>query len=252
MRFIWVINGTKLRNTIFILIASFFAALVAFIQNQEMSVFSTTEGPRALTSVHTEQPHVALTFDISWGDEQIKPILEILKQKNVKATFFVSGEWAERHPEIIEKIKKDGHEIGSHGMNHTAYTKLDDGEIRKDLTLAESSIYKVSNRRTTLMRPPYGKIDHDVLSIASTLDQQVILWSVNPQDDTNPGYQKIAAYTINHTEKGDIIRLHASDSAKQTYRALPYIIDNIQKKGLSFTTLSDLISDTKVKTKSLN
>lgn len=249
MHFVWVLNGKKIKRTLFIIVAALFAALVAFVQNQEVSVFSTANGPKALSQVKTDQDHLSLTFDISWGDVQIKPLLKTLKKENVKATFFISGEWAERHKDIVESMVKAGHEIDSHGMKHQSYTGMNPNEIRKDISLATEAINKVSGNRPKFIRPPYGKINKEVLTTASRLNQQVVIWSVNPQDQTNPGYKNIAAYAIDHSESGDIIRLHASDSAKQTFKALPIIIEQLRDKGFTFVTLSSLVSDAKVKTK---
>ncbi|TCP24202.1 polysaccharide deacetylase family sporulation protein PdaB [Scopulibacillus darangshiensis] len=249
MRFVWVLNGRKIKRTLFIIVAAFFAALVAFVQNQEVSVFSTTKGPKALSQVKTDQDQLSLTFDISWGDVQVEPILKTLKREKVKATFFISGEWAERHKDIVEKIVKDGHEIASHGYRHQSYTGMEPNEIRKDIQLANQAIKKAIGKKPNLLRPPFGKINKDVLQTVSRLDQQVVLWSVNPQDAENPGSESIASYVVEHSDKGDIIRMHASDSAKQTFKALPFIIEELKHKDFTFVTLSSLISDAKVNSK---
>lgn len=252
MRFIWVVNGKKIKGVLLILIAAFFAALVAFIQNQEVSVFSTTKGPMALSKVVTDQKNIALTFDINWGDQQINLILKTLKAEHIKATFFFSGEWADRHKDIVEQAKKDGHEIESQGMNHKAYTDLETSDVRKDILLSNEAIYKASGERPHFVRPPFGKINQNILQTAAALHQQVVLWRVNPQDETNPGYQKIVSRVIKKTQKGDIIKLHASDSAKQTYKALPLIIRELKDKGYTFVTMTSLVSDAKVKNRIIN
>lgn len=249
---LWVLNGKRIKKALFIVVTAFFAALIAFVQNQETTVFSTAQGTRALSKVKTDQKQMALTFDINWGEVQVESILDILKEEGVKATLFVSGEWAERHKDIIEKMKKYGFEIESHGFKHKHYTDLESNDVRKDILLANEAIKKASGEPPDMIRPPYGSINKDVLKTASRLNQKVILWSVNPQDTENPGYRSIAAYVINHSKRGDIIRLHASDSAKQTVKALPLIIENLQNEGYSFVTMSTLISDTKVKTKILD
>ncbi|MFC7394885.1 polysaccharide deacetylase family protein [Scopulibacillus cellulosilyticus] len=245
---LWVLNGRRIKKALFIVVTAFFAALIAFVQNQETTVFSTSQGPKALSKVKTDQKQLALTFDINWGEVQVEAILNTLKEEGVKATFFVSGEWAERHKDIIEKMKKYGFQIESHGLKHKHYTDLKPEEVRKDILLANEAIKKASGESPALIRPPYGSINKDILKTASRLNQQVILWSVYPQDAENPGYRSIASYVIEHSKRGDIIRLHASDSAKQTMKALPLIIENLQNEGYSFVTLSTLISDSKVKT----
>ncbi|RYM04862.1 polysaccharide deacetylase [Sporolactobacillus sp. THM7-7] len=249
---LWVINGKKLKHIFFIIIAAFFAALIVFVQKQEISVFTAMEEPGALSKTGTNQKRLALTFDSNWGDQQIHLILQTLREEKVKATFFFSGEWAERHPDIVQKAKKDGHEIESHGMRHEDYTKLEPKEVRRDILLASDAIYKAGGERPTIVRPPYGKTNKDVLQTITRMRQQTVLWSIEPQDNTNPGYKAIAQRVLKQAGKGDIIRLHASDSAKQTYRALPLIIRELENRGYTFVTLKTLIADAKVKQQLLN
>ncbi|WP_238594692.1 polysaccharide deacetylase family protein [Caenibacillus caldisaponilyticus] len=249
MHFFWMIDGRKIKKLVFILIAAFFAALVAYVQNQEVAVFSTAEGPRALSKVTTNKPQIALTFDIGWGDIRLEYILDVLEKEKVKATFFISGEWADRHKDWVEKLKEEGYEIASHGMSHHPYTALEPNEMRQDMISAREAIKKAGGGIPKFLRPPEGLINERALKTADALNEQVILWSVDPQDWTNPGYDRIAEYVVKHAEKGAIIRLHASDSAKQTARALPLIIRSLRDKGYSFVTLTTLISDADIKIK---
>lgn len=235
-----------MKNVLFICIAAFFAALILFVQKQEMSVFTSLKEPVALSKVNTDKKQLALTFDSNWGDEQIQLILEALKDENVKATFFLSGEWAERHQEIVGEAREDGHDIQSHGMRHEDYTQLESSEIRRDILYANEAIYKASGERPVMMRPPYGKTNKEVLQTISRLNQQPVLWDVNPQDETNPGYKEIVRRVLEKAGKGSIIRLHASDSAKETYKALPLIIRELENKGYKFVTVKTLISDAAV------
>ncbi|RYL89417.1 polysaccharide deacetylase family protein [Sporolactobacillus sp. THM19-2] len=242
---LWVVNGKKLKNLFFIIIAAFFAALILFVQKQELSVFTPVKQSGALAKVETKQKHLALTFDSNWGDRQIGLILKTLKDENVKATFFFSGEWAERHPEIIRKALKDGHEVESHGMRHEDYTQLDIEKVRRDMLFSGATLYKTGGTRPVMIRPPYGKINETVLQAAKSLNLQLVLWSVNPQDEMNPGYKEIVHSILKDAGKGDIIRLHASDSAKQTYRALPFIIRELENRGYTFVTVQTLMADGK-------
>lgn len=249
---LWVINGKKIKNLLLIVIAAFFAALILFVQKQQTDVFTPVKETGALSRVETNQKHLSLTFDCNWGDQQIKTILETLKNENIKATFFLSGEWAEQHPDLVQQALKDGNEIESQGMRHEDYTQLGPDEIRRDIILAGAAIDKSGGGRPQLLRPPYGKINNETLKIASRLQQQLVLWSVNPQDETNPGYKIIVSRVLQNAGKGDIIRLHASDSAKQTDRALPLIIREMQNRGYTFVTLKNLISDAQGKHQLLN
>jgi polysaccharide deacetylase family sporulation protein PdaB len=246
---LWIINGKRLKNIMLIIIAAFFAALILFVQRQETDVFTPIQSSGALSKVATNQKHLALTFDINWGDQQIPLILKTLNEEHVKATFFVSGEWAERHPNIVRSMQKSGHEVESHGMRHEDYTQLSAQRVRSDILFGREAIYKITGERPDMIRPPFGKVTKDTLNTAKGLNQQVVLWSVNPQDETNPGYKVIVKRVLQHTGKGDIIKLHASDSAKGTDRTLPLIIRELENRGFHFVTLKSLISDTQSKSK---
>lgn len=240
---VWIINGKRLKSFLFIVLAAFFAALILFVERQDISVFTPIKESGALSQVNTQQKQLALTFDSNWGEEQINMILPILKKAHTPATFFFSGEWAERHPDIVQRVVSSGNEIESHGMHHEDYTQMSTTDVRRDMLLAQEAIYKVSGVRPQMVRPPFARVDRANLQTALSLHLQLVLWSVNPHDDTNPGYKVIAARVLESAGKGDIIRLHASDSAKQTYRALPLIIEEMQHRGYQFVTLKTLVTD---------
>ena len=249
LHFFWVFNGRRIKNITLIIIAAFFAALVAFVQNEEVTVFKTSEGPRALSQVNTNKKQVALTFDIGWGETRLKQIVSILNARGVKATFFVTGEWASSHQDLMSEMKEAQFEIGSHGMKHNAYTALNDDEIKKDISQANSFIRKAGIDRIKYLRPPEGEINSRIISIGNDSNMEIVSWSVYPHDDQNPGYKNIIDDVVKNTKKGDIIRLHASDSARDTVQALPGIIQSLKGKGYTFVTLSDLISNAETKSK---
>ncbi|GGE54686.1 chitooligosaccharide deacetylase [Pullulanibacillus camelliae] len=252
MLFIWILNGRKIKNLLFILVAAFFAALVAYIQNEEVTVFSTSNGPRALSNVETSKKQTALTFDVGWGDDNLEPIIDYLDENRIHATIFITGEWAERHTELVEEMKSKGFEIESHGYNHEPYTALKSNEITKDISLANTAIEKAGGGKPTYIRPPEGKINKEVIKTVGTTQQQMVLWSVNPQDWKSQNAQKIAQEVIQNTKKGSIIRLHGSDSAIQTLKALPVIIKELKQKGFTFVTLTELVSDSTLNTENID
>ena len=232
-----------MKNIALIILAAFFAALVAFVQNQEIAVFNTSEGPRALSKVITNKKQIALTFDIGWGDTRLKQIMSILKEKDVNATFFVTGEWASIHQDCINEMKEARYEIGSHGMKHDPYTLMDENEIRRDILSANTFLHKAGVEQIKFLRPPNGQINDRIINVSNNVHMQVVLWSINPQDDTNPGYKQIVNNVLKQAKKGDIIRLHASDSVRDTAQSLPIIIEALKDKGYTFVTLSDLIAN---------
>ncbi|HEU5139037.1 MAG TPA: polysaccharide deacetylase family sporulation protein PdaB [Bacillales bacterium] len=243
MKFFWIVNGKTLKKTLLIIVSAFIAAAIAFMNSSELPAFSTSGGPRAISKVNTEKKQVALTFDIGWGDLRAKPILRVLEKKNVQATFFVSGSWAEHHPKIAKKIVTEENEIGSHGFGHKNYRSMEEAAIRKDILLAREAIKKATGKTTSLLRPPNGNFNEKVLEIAEALNYTVIDSSVNSRDITNPGARTIIRNVVEPASPGDIILMHASDSAKQTDKALPAIIEKLKDEGYSFVTVSKLLTN---------
>lgn len=241
MNFFFILNGKALKNIALILIAAFFTAWFMYMENiAQIPVFSAKDGPKA---VYRGEKDVALTFNIGWGDEKAEPILDTLKKENVKAaTFFLSGSWAERHPDLVNKIVKDGYEIGSLGYNYVDYTELDDAQIAKDISKAQEAFTKLNIKDIKLLRAPTGNFDERTLKIAKRYGYTIVHWRIDSKDWQNPGIKAIVA-NVHKAEKGDIVLLHASDSAKQTAKALPLILQDLQQKRLKLVTVSDMITN---------
>lgn len=206
-----------------------------------------TETPKAIYKVDTDKKVVALTFDISWGNKVPEPVLSVLKQQNVKkATFFLSGPWTLRHPEIAKQIKSMGYEIGSHGNLHKDFSNYPDSWIREQVQLADKSIYQVTGVHPKLIRTPNGDFNPRVISCLTGMGYKVIQWNTDSLDWKNPGVQNIVDRVNKRVVPGDIILMHASDSSKQIVEALPQILAQLRQKGYQFATVSELIAGTTV------
>src|SRR5690625_2119145 len=128
----------------------------------------------ALTKGNVEENHVALTFNIKWGEEKVFDILDVLKENQVQATFFVSGEWAERHPEILEKITEGKHELGMLGYRYKSYLDQEIEEVRKDLLHAEEIFDKLGYEDVELLRTPSGHFNKEIIELAEEMGYKVI------------------------------------------------------------------------------
>ncbi|MEC0311615.1 polysaccharide deacetylase family sporulation protein PdaB [Bacillus subtilis] len=250
--YVWHIKRVK--QLIIILIAAFAAASFFYIQRAvPLPVFSTDTGPKAIYKGETDSKDISLTFDISWGDERAEPILNTLKANGIKnATFFLSASWAERHPDTVARIVKDGHQIGSMGYAYKNYANLESNEIKKDMNRAQTAFEKLGVKDIQLLRPPTGQFNKNVLKVAKQYNYTVVHYSVNSQDWTNPGVEKIIDNVTKQVSGGDIILLHASDSAKQTEEALPDIIHQLKEKGFKNVTVGDLIANSDAKSTEVN
>ncbi|MFK9094934.1 polysaccharide deacetylase family sporulation protein PdaB [Bacillus salipaludis] len=249
MNFFFILNGKSLKSVALILIAAFFTAWFLYMENlAQIPVFSTKDGSKA---IYRGEKDLALTFNIGWGDEKAEPILDTLKKENVKAaTFFLAGSWAERHPDIVSRIVKEGYEIGILGYDYEDYKDLEDAKIAKDISKAQEAFKKLNVKEIKLLRAPTGHFDERTLKIANRYGYTVVHWKIDSKDWQNPGVDKIVK-NVNKAEKGDIILLHASDAAKQTAKALPLILADIRQKGLKLVSVSEMIANGEVQSKEI-
>lgn len=250
--YFYVFSGKKIKRVFILAIAMLFAAGVVYVESDNITVFSEGSSPSAIYSVPTDKKMLALTFDISWGNTRVEPILQILQEKGVKkATFFLSSPWSKTHSDLVKKIEAAGYEIGSHGHKHDNYSSMSDEEIRKQIQAAHNILSEVTGKAPNLIRMPNGDFDKRVLQIANSLNYKVIQWDTDSLDWKNPGVETIVNRVVSKAHPGDIILMHASDSCKQTHLALPTILDQLSAKGYEFVTVSELIQQTEMKSKSI-
>lgn len=248
MRFILTINAKKLKQTLLIVTSALIAAAIAFMHQQQLTVFTTAEKtPQAIASVDTEQNQLALTFDLDAGEIQIEPILKTLKETGVQATFFLSGSWASEHPNLTRKISRTNNELASLGSGHGDFRSKKPKQIKTDIGRARKAIKKAGGQHPALVRPPGGYFNQDILQVATDAHLTVIHWSVDATQETNAA--AITKHVISGASRGDIIHLNAGGDTKQTQKALPAIIDQLQDEDYTFVTVSQLIADADTKSR---
>lgn len=194
-----------------------------------------------LRAVATRRAEVALTFDISWGEQMPPKVADILRDQCVQSTIFLSGPYAARHPDFVRRLAADGHELASHGYLHknmSAYTRE---QIQDSIKRTHDIISGLTGQEARLIRPPNGDYDDLVLQVAAEMNYTVVIWSLDSLDWLNPGVQKIVDRVLTRVKPGDIILMHASDTCKQTDQALPAIIQGLRAQGLTPVTLRALL-----------
>ncbi|WP_217588840.1 polysaccharide deacetylase family sporulation protein PdaB [Lentibacillus saliphilus] len=239
----YIIQLNRWKRLSVIVVFALFAALFLWLErNGTLSIISNETAHVALSKGNPDQEAIALTFNISWGEARVHDILDQLEAHDVQATFFVSGEWAERHPDIVEKISDGTHELGMLGYRYKSYLDMEKEQIQKDLRYAREIFRKLGHEEMTLLRPPNGEFDEDILKLTKQMNYEVIHWNVNPNDWKNPGTDAIVDKVMTETDNGDIILLHASDSVKQTAKALETILPDLKNKGFTFVPISEMLN----------
>ncbi|MFG3658520.1 polysaccharide deacetylase family protein [Streptomyces sp. NPDC047706] len=183
---------------------------------------------------------VALTFDA--GPSENSPrLLDILKDKQVPATFFLLGKrHIEKYPELVRRMADEGHETASHTWDHRILTQLEPDEIREELRRPNEEIERLTGRRPTLMRPPQGRTDDTVHAISRELGLAEVLWSVTAKDYTTDDPALIRRRVLDQTDRDGIILLH--DIYDGTVPAVPGIIDALKRRGYVFVTVPQLLA----------
>lgn len=248
MSYFYVWKWTQWKRWLVVVLLAFFTAgLLWFSQNKTASVSTSAFETSVLAKGNKDESDIALTFNISWGEEKVHDILKQLKEHNATATFFISGEWAEKHPDIVEKISEDEHEIGMLGYRYKSYLDQNIEEVQKDLFEAQDVFQKLGHEDINLLRTPSGHFNEDIIDLTDQLGFQVVHWNINPNDWENPGTQNIIDLVMQQTENGDILLLHASDAVKQTAGALDIILPALTNKGFEFITITEMMHQAKSK-----
>ena len=187
---------------------------------------------------------ISLTFDDGPYPENTEKILKILRESNIKATFFMNGKAIQQHRETFLKVVNDGHEIGNHFYNHKPVTALTYGELKKEVEGFWKLLKEITlkNSFPKLIRPPYGKLNLKTLWYAWKNDLTVVLWSIDTGDleaeSLQDNIETIEAIKI---MKGDIILLH--EDSNHADGLLEYIVQRAKSENLYFVTISELLKD---------
>src|SRR5438874_5068039 len=199
-----------------------------------------TEDSITFSSVHVDEPYIALTFDDGPSATLTPKLLELLAAHHIKATFFVIGENVAEHPEIVARAAREGHEIGNHSWSHPNLAKMSEEGVRSQLRRTDDAIKSATGVRPTLLRPPYGSITaREKRWIHDEFGYQIILWDVDPNDWKRPGPAVVRTRILKETRPGSIVLSH--DIHPGTIEAMPSTFGALEAKGFKFVTVSELI-----------
>lgn len=188
--------------------------------------------------VNTEKMKIALTFDDGPHPYYTEQILDGLKDREVKATFFITGQNAQEHPEIVKRIDEEGHIIGNHTYSHMQLTNSNADKFKQELIDTNEVIKEITGDEVIYVRPPYGCWNKE---LERELYLFPVLWTVDPLDWCNSDASCIAQRVISKAEDNAIILLH--DGYKSTVTATFQIIDELSEKGYVFVTVEDILFD---------
>lgn len=181
---------------------------------------------------------VALTFDDGPNPIFTPQILAILKQNNVKATFFVVGANAQKYPELIKAIHEQGHVLAAHTMTHPTLTKVTEAQLQTEIIEPSKIIFALTGVEPKCIRYPFGASNDHVRAEIRAHGLIPVPPGFNSYDYKRPGVDKISSRILKNLYSKEVILMHDGDAKReQTVAALPVIIEGIKKKGLGFSTI---------------
>jgi polysaccharide deacetylase family sporulation protein PdaB len=186
---------------------------------------------------------IAITFDDGPHPKYTPKLLRILKENNVKATFFLVGEMAEKYPELVKEEMAAGHSVGNHTYHHVNMTKIPEEYMAVELKACGNVLQHITGKAPHLFRPPGGDYDHDLAEVSEALGYVMVLWTDDPGDYASPGKNVIKTRIMETASNGGIILIH--DGIQQTVDVLPDIIKYLRDQGYELVTIDQMINESK-------
>jgi peptidoglycan/xylan/chitin deacetylase (PgdA/CDA1 family) len=213
------------------------------LRNPDMTLSSDISGAQSVSysQVRTNLPYIAMTYDDGPHPQNTPRLLDMLRQRNIKATFYVIGRSVNQYPQIARRIVAEGHEIGNHTWTHPNLTKLSNSSVRQELEKTRQVIVSACGVQPRTMRPPYGALRSSQRAwIYKEFGYPTILWNVDPEDWKRPGPSVVASRILRSTRNGSIVLAH--DLHKPTVDAMPATLDGLLGRGYKFVTVSQLLA----------
>lgn len=237
----FIFNKEKISSYLvaFSTVAVLFTMSIFVNNKQALEVSSNTNENLPIYNVQTEENAVSLTMNCAWNADDIDSILDTLNKYNIKITFFIVGDWADKYPEAVKKISENGHEIGNHSNTHPHVNKLNIDKNCEEITKCSEKLKNITGKEVNLYRCPYGEYNNIVINAANSLNYYSIQWSLDTLDYTGLTGNEMWNRLDGKLKKGDIILMH--NGTKHTADSLELLIKNIQSKGLEIKKVSDIL-----------
>lgn len=223
---------------VFKLLYTLALCLAALALNRQLAFYNRALLTLAQPQIASDVRRVALTFDDGPHPLYTEPLLDGLKERGVRATFFVTGENAALHPDIIKRMHDEGHLIGNHTYTHIELTKTNREKFKRELVRTNEVLQEITGEEVLYVRPPYGAWDK---KLESELNMFPILWSVDPLDWCTADASCITQTVLKKVGENDIILMH--DYYKTSVEAALAIVDELQQQGYEFVTVDKILFD---------
>lgn len=228
---------TTIITNILLCITLLSVTAVSFVPNRALPTYNKNI-QSAIYNGNRESNYVSLMFNVYENTEKVNAIIDVLNEKNVKATFFIGGCWADDNQSTLVRIVDSGHEIANHGYFHKDHKKLDYNENYQEIDNADKIINTLSGAKPKLFAPPSGSFSSSTIEAAGDLKYKVIMWSKDTIDWRDSDISTIYKRATSNVLGGDLVLMHPK---KHTVEILPAIIDYYLNIGLDVVSVSQNI-----------
>ena len=205
-----------------------------------VGAFAQSDRLLPIYCVETDKKQIAISFDAAWGNDDTETLINILKEYDVPATFFVVGAWVDKYPESVKQLSDAGHQIQNHSNTHPHMPQLSAEQMIDEIESCNKKIENITSVCPTLFRPPYGDYDNATIETLDSLKMYTIQWDVDSLDwKDNATPDSICKRVTSKVKNGSIVLFH--NDADHTPAALPNILKCLKDEGYEFVFIEDLI-----------
>ncbi len=194
-----------------------------------------------IKSINKGKKSVALTFDDGPHGVLTPRLLDVLKAKKAKVTFFVMGIKADLHPDILKRAVDEGHEVANHVWDHPVLSKISFEQVHDQISRTNTAIKNAVGKLPTTMRPPYGNTNKKLNNyLTGTEKLDVIMWSLDTNDWKRPSSKEIVKRVVDKVKPGTVVLCH--DIHPGTIEAMPELVDTLHAQGYTFLTVTEMVA----------
>jgi probable sporulation protein (polysaccharide deacetylase family) len=209
----------------------------AFLRQSNAIIAAGAEDP--IFQGNTDTKAVAITVNVDWGAEFIPEMLKEFQKSNARVTFFVTGKWAEKNPELLKEMANAGHSIQNHGYRHCHFNRLSSEEVGSEIKKAEEIIFAIIGKRSSFFASPYGEYNTQLVRAVAGINYKYIMWSVDTIDWQRPSPSTIVNRVMKKVHNDAIILMHPTDP---TVKALPEMLKQLQEQNYKYLTIDEITS----------
>ncbi|MBU5314276.1 polysaccharide deacetylase family protein [Tissierella carlieri] len=230
-----VINKKTLLTILIVLILAIIALGISVVYNKSEETFNSD----VYYQGNIDDKIIAFACNVDWGNEHIPNMLQIFKDNDIKITYFVTGQWAEKNKDILKTIYDNKHEIGNHGYSHKDYDKLSYDRNKEEILKAHNIIKETLNIDSKYFAPPSGAYNDNTIKAAKDLGYELIMWSIDTIDWRKDSTKNVIIERVtSKAHNSAIVLMHPTE---ETVKALPEIIKYLYQNGYKIGTISDVI-----------